>query len=98
MMMQEREGEIWIGENRARIDEHNILDLAEAVRQYALLAMPMKPLCRENCVGLCPTCGCNLNERSCKCPTSPVDPRWVRISELNLTNNQASADEQKGTK
>jgi uncharacterized protein len=33
------------------IDEHQILDLTEAIRQYALLAMPMKPLCRENCAG-----------------------------------------------
>ncbi len=36
------------------IDENNILDLTEAIRQYTLLAMPMKPLCREDCVGLCP--------------------------------------------
>jgi uncharacterized protein len=37
------------------IDEHHILDLTEAVRQYALLAIPMKPLCRQDCAGLCPT-------------------------------------------
>ncbi len=36
------------------IDEHHILDLTEAIRQYALLAMPMKPLCREDCTGLSP--------------------------------------------
>lgn len=36
------------------IDEHHILDLTEAVRQYALLAIPMKPLCREDCAGLLP--------------------------------------------
>jgi uncharacterized protein len=34
------------------IDEHNILDLSEAVRQYGILAVPMKPLCREDCTGL----------------------------------------------
>ncbi len=49
------------------IDEHHILDLTEAIRQYALLAIPMKPLCRENCAGLCPNCGHNLNQGPCDC-------------------------------
>jgi len=34
------------------IDEHQVIDLTEAVRQYALMAVPMKPLCREDCAGL----------------------------------------------
>ena len=49
------------------IDEHHILDLTEAIRQYALLLVPMKPLCREDCAGLCPYCGHNLNQGSCDC-------------------------------
>ena len=40
--------------NSFTIDEHHILDLTEALRQYALLAIPMKPLCREDCAGLLP--------------------------------------------
>ena len=44
------------------IDEHHILDLSEAMRQYTVLTIPMKPLCRENCAGLCPTCDHNLNQ------------------------------------
>ena len=39
------------------IDEHHILDLTEAVRQYGLLVIPMKPLCREDCAGLSPIAG-----------------------------------------
>jgi uncharacterized protein len=50
------------------IDQNNILDLSEAIRQYALLTAPMKPLCREDCQGLCPTCGTNLNVKTCYCP------------------------------
>lgn len=50
------------------IDEHHILDLTEALRQCALLAIPMKPLCREDCAGLCPSCGHNLNLGPCACP------------------------------
>ena len=49
------------------IDEHHILDLTEAIRQYALLVVPMKPLCREDCAGLCPYCGHNLNQGTCGC-------------------------------
>lgn len=41
------------------IDDHHVIDLAEAVRQYVLMAVPMKPLCEENCAGLCPQCGRN---------------------------------------
>jgi uncharacterized protein len=50
------------------IDERHILDLTEALRQCALLAIPMKPLCREDCAGLCPNCGHNLNLGPCSCP------------------------------
>jgi uncharacterized protein len=50
------------------IDQNNVLDLSEAIRQYALLTAPMKPLCREDCQGLCPTCGTNLNVKTCHCP------------------------------
>ena len=43
------------------IDEHHILDLTDAVSQYAVMAIPMKPLCRRDCAGLCPSCGKNLH-------------------------------------
>lgn len=49
------------------IDGHHVLDLSEAVRQYALLDLPMKPLCRPDCGGLCPDCGANLNQGRCQC-------------------------------
>jgi uncharacterized protein len=64
------------------IDENHILDLTEAVRQYALLAVPMKPLCKENCAGLCPVCGQNLNQGPCGCPPREADPRWAELSKL----------------
>ncbi len=78
------------------IDEHNILDLTEAVRQYALLAIPMKPLCREDCAGLCPSCGTNLNEAACTCPSDDTDPRWARLK--NLVPVDPPANKRKGTK
>jgi uncharacterized protein len=49
------------------IDERHILDLTEALRQGLLVAIPMKPLCGEDCAGLCPNCGQNLNLGPCAC-------------------------------
>jgi uncharacterized protein len=64
------------------IDEQHILDLTEAVRQYSLLAIPMKALCKKDCAGLCQTCGKNLNEGKCSCPKDDTDPRWSKLAEL----------------
>lgn len=68
------------------IDEYHVLDLTEAIRQYALLATPMKPLCREDCAGLCSNCGHNLNQGPCDCPQQ-ADPRWSKLSELASDNS-----------
>jgi uncharacterized protein len=64
------------------IDGQHILDLTEAVRQYFLLAVPMKALCKKTCAGLCATCGKNLNQGKCGCPPSDIDPRWARLADL----------------
>jgi uncharacterized protein len=64
------------------IDEHHILDLTESIRQNALLAIPMKPLCRKNCAGLCSQCGQDLNESQCDCEQEEIDPRWSKLANL----------------
>ena len=61
------------------ISEGQEIDLNEAVRQYSLLEQPMKPLCREDCHGLCPGCGYNLNLGTCNCSPSDVDSRLVPL-------------------
>jgi uncharacterized protein len=48
------------------------------------LALPVKPLCRANCKGLCPTCGCNRNHESCACATAEVDLRLAGLRGLNI--------------
>ena len=65
------------------IDDHHILDVTEAVRQYALTALPLKALCSAECAGLCPACGKNLNEGPCQCPAEGTDPRWARLRGLS---------------
>ena len=64
------------------IDKHHTLDLTEAICQYAMLAIPMKPLCGEDCAGLCPNCGHNLNHGPCDCLPQGMDPRWSELSKL----------------
>ena len=72
------------------IDEHHILDLTEAIRQYAVLATPMKPLCKDDCAGLCPACGHNLNLGPCECPRQRTDPRWEALRKLVVADNGLS--------
>ena len=49
------------------------------------LALPVKPLCGENCKGLCPGCGCNRNRESCNCVSSGGDPRLAALRGLTIT-------------
>jgi uncharacterized protein len=64
------------------IDERHNIDLSEAVRQYSLMAVPMKALCDEDCAGLCQKCGKNLNQGKCVCPSENTDPRWAKLTGL----------------
>ena len=63
------------------IDENHILDLTETVREYTIMALPMKPLCDHQCAGICPTCGLDLNTNICSCE-APLDARWGPLLEL----------------
>lgn len=57
------------------------IDVEEVAREQLLLAMPMQPLCRPECRGLCAHCGANLNQGACTCP--PVaDERWSALKSL----------------
>ena len=58
------------------------LDLAELMREQFYLALPMKPLCRPDCKGLCPVCGINRNRETCTCQTEWTDPRLDALKRL----------------
>lgn len=58
------------------------IDLNELLREQFYLALPMKPLCREDCKGLCPRCGTNLNTGACDCATAWEDPRLAPLKQL----------------
>lgn len=58
------------------------VEVEDVAREQMLLAVPMQPLCREECRGLCPQCGKNLNQGDCACPSRPIDDRWQRLQDL----------------
>jgi uncharacterized protein len=60
--------------------EGNWLYADDLLRQYLLLELPMAPVCREDCKGLCPTCGQNLNEASCDCAPKEGHPAFEALA------------------
>jgi uncharacterized protein len=62
--------------------EGNELDLTEIAREQILLNLPEQELCKEDCRGICPTCGKDLNEGECRCGEDDVDPRWAALKDL----------------
>ncbi len=77
-------------DEQGRIDEDHILDLTDAMRQYYSLEVPMQPVCRRDCAGICLTCGVNLNETRCGCDVAPRDPRWGALLELASSSDAES--------
>jgi uncharacterized protein len=59
--------------------EGDIIDIADQIRQTVLLSVPMRALCRDDCRGLCGSCGCNLNVESCQCSGPSTDSRWSAL-------------------
>jgi uncharacterized protein len=63
------------------------IDLAPLVQEQVLLALPTRPLCREDCRGLCPQCGLNLNEHQCNCHGERLDSRLAILRTLKFHQN-----------
>ncbi|MCP4704346.1 MAG: DUF177 domain-containing protein [candidate division Zixibacteria bacterium] len=61
----------------------SIVDLSGVIREAVMLELPAKPLCDEACRGLCPSCGINLNDESCKCKGEEIDDRWEDLKDLS---------------
>jgi uncharacterized protein len=60
------------------------IDLTSFVQDQVLLALPQKAVCREECRGLCPRCGKNLNRGVCSCPTGFMDPRFEALKNIKI--------------
>jgi len=70
------------GNAEFRLYDDGILDLAPLVRAEALIVLSRGILCRENCKGLCPECGTNLNYETCDCALEGIDLRFAQLKEL----------------
>ena len=67
--------------------DNDEIDLGQLMREQFLLSLPMKPLCQDDCKGLCPVCGTNLNRGTCACKRDWDDPRLDALRALKATNN-----------
>ena len=62
--------------------QNDQVDLGEIVREHVFLTIPMRRLCREDCQGICPTCGANRNTTQCSCSDDSIDPRLMPLTQL----------------
>jgi uncharacterized protein len=78
--------ELCVPGGRADDDTYRIVDDAIDLRSILVdavaLGLPLRPLCRPDCKGLCDTCGRNLNDGPCHCERASVDPRWAPLEAL----------------
>jgi uncharacterized protein len=65
----------------------SVIDLTDDVRQTVLLSVPLKLLCRQDCKGLCPDCGIDLNTGTCDCTSEPADSRWEQLRGFTPDSN-----------
>lgn len=87
----------------AKVDEKDVLDtedyayftggdiqadITDVLRQAIILSLSLKPLCSDDCQGLCSQCGVNLNEQQCSCKTEKIDPRWEGLKKLSEQTNE----------
>lgn len=86
-----------IAEDKQTEEEHdemcsfligNEFDVNEFVKLNVLMNMPSKVLCHDDCKGLCPVCGNNLNDHECGCDSFVPDPRMARIKDIFLEANK----------
>jgi uncharacterized protein len=67
---------------------HDSVDLEPLARESLILDLPLAPLCREDCQGLCPTCGADRNQGPCDCPPAEPDVRWAALDVLRLAADE----------
>jgi uncharacterized protein len=64
--------------------EKGVIDLREMIAEQIHLSLPVKPVCKEDCRGLCPRCGVDLNKETCSCDGGETDPRWEVLKQLKV--------------
>ena len=85
-----REEEVELEEQDLEVDftTGEEIDLLELVREQVLLELPMKRLCSDDCKGLCPVCGKDLNRGACGCPSETGHPAFQKLKALKPEGEQ----------
>jgi uncharacterized protein len=73
----------------AMAEDH--VNLREMVLDALFVSLPLLPLCREDCAGICAVCGADLNLAPCQCQEVAVDPRWSGLEVLHLAGDEAGS-------
>ncbi len=68
--------------------QNDQIDLDPALRDAVVLELPFTPLCREDCAGLCPLCGADLNQLPDHSHSDPIDPRWQQLADVAVSDDQ----------
>ena len=71
-----------LGDQGVRFYSQLTIDLSSEIAQCLLLELPLRPLCRPQCAGLCPSCGHDLNDGPCECETERLDDTWAALRDL----------------
>ena len=80
---QDEEEDAWVVHQT-----RGVVELDEPLVEAVVLSLPQKMLCREECRGLCPRCGQDLNDGSCRCPKESHDSRWAALEKLRDDEEQ----------
>ena len=79
---EEREHSIGASETEIGYYQSGSLLLEDVLREQVLLSLPARTLCREDCKGICLSCGANRNTDLCSCEQAPTDSRWLALGDL----------------
>lgn len=78
--------ELGEGDMNLVVFDGEVIDIDSLVTEELMLAIPDQVLCKEDCRGICPTCGADKNVQECGCETKEIDPRWTALK--NLVNSE----------
>lgn len=77
------------GESQIGFYQGNGMELTDVLREHILLSLPMHKVCRDECAGICPSCGTNRNTTQCSCAETVKDERWAALSKLRESLREA---------
>lgn len=76
-----------VSESGLLVPDSGVIDLGPLLRDYFLLEIPINPICKPDCLGLCPICGKNRNETDCEHLEDDIDPRFSGLKDLLNNDN-----------